>query len=54
MIMGYLPYMLQGMDMSVKHGEIEAAAKLAGFSRIETRTELLCSGTQDIVILRKG
>ena len=54
MIMGYLPYMLQGMDMSVKHGEIEAAAKLAGFSGIETRTELLSSGTQDIVILRKG
>ncbi|MBR2782951.1 MAG: class I SAM-dependent methyltransferase [Firmicutes bacterium] len=53
MIMGYLPYMLQGMDMSVKHGEIEAAAKAAGFSDVETRTELLCSGTQDIVILRK-
>ena len=53
MIMGYLPYMLQGMDMSVKHGEIEAAAKAAGFSGIETRTQLLCSGTQDIVILRK-
>ncbi len=53
MIMGYLPYMLQGMDMSVKHGEIEAAAKTAGFSEIETYTELLCSGTQDIVILRK-
>lgn len=53
MIMGYLPYMLQGMDMSVKHGEIEVAAKAAGFSGIETRTELLCSGTQDIVILRK-
>lgn len=41
------------MDMSVKHGENEAAAKAVGFSGIEMRTELLCSGTQDIVILRK-
>ncbi len=53
MIMGYLPYWLQGMDMAVRHGEIEASAKKAGFRNIETRTELLCSGTQDIVILRK-
>lgn len=53
MIMGYLPYMLQGMDMSIKHGEVEEAARIAGFSGIETRTETLCSGTQDIVILRK-
>ncbi len=53
MIMGYLPYMLQGMDMSVKQGEIEKAAKHVGFSEIETRTELLCSGTQDIIILRR-
>ncbi len=53
MIMGFLPYMLQGMDMSVKSGEIESAAKAAGFSGIETRTELLCSGTQDVIILRK-
>ena len=41
------------MDMSVKSGEIQKAAKEADFSGIETRTELLCSGTQDIVILRK-
>ncbi len=53
MVMGYLPYCFQGMDMSVKSGEIEAAAKLAGFRETETKTELLCSGTQDIVILRK-
>ncbi len=37
----------------MKHGEIDAAAEAAGFSGIETRPELLCSGTQDIVILRK-
>ncbi len=53
MVMGYLPYWFQGMDMAVKAGEIEAAAEKAGFRDAETRTELLCSGTQDIVILRK-
>lgn len=53
MVMGYLPYWFQGMDMAVRHGEIESAAKEAGFTAVETRTELLCSGTQDIVILRK-
>jgi hypothetical protein len=41
------------MDLAVRAGEIEAAAKEAGFRETETRTELLCSGTQDIVILRK-
>ena len=53
MILGYLPYWFQGMDMAVRCGEIEMAAKAAGFSSVETRTEQLCSGTQDIVILRK-
>ena len=53
MIMGYLSYWFQGVDMAIRSGEIEAAAKEAGFSGTETRTELLCSGTQDIVILRK-
>ena len=53
MVMGYLPYWFQGMDLAVRKGEIEAAAKEAGFRETETRTGLLCSGTQDIVILRK-
>ena len=33
--------------------EMETAAKAAGFSGTETRTELPCSGTQDSVVLRK-
>ena len=53
MIMGYLPYWLQGMDLALRKGEIETAAKEAGFREAETRTVLLCSGTQNIVILRK-
>ena len=53
MVMGYLPYWFQGMDLALRKGEIEAAAKEAGFRETETRTGLLCSGTQDIVILRK-
>ncbi len=53
MVMGFLPYRFQGMDMPIRSGEIETAAGEAGFRETETRTELLCSGTQDIVILRK-
>ncbi len=53
MIMGYLPYWFRGMDMAVRAGEIEAAAKEAGFRETQSRTEQLCSGMQDIVILRK-
>ncbi len=53
MILGFLSYWFQGVDLAIRSGEIEAAAKEAGFSGTESRTELLCSGTQDIVILRK-
>lgn len=53
MVMGYLPYYFQGMDMGVQKNEITEAAKRVGFSKIEERTELLCSGTQDIAIIRK-
>ncbi len=53
MVMGFLSYRFQGMDLAVRAGEIEAAAKAAGFREAETETELLCSGTQDIIILRK-
>lgn len=52
MTLGYLPYYLQGMDMGVLKNEISDAAKKAGF-QCEKRTELLCSGLQDIDILRK-
>ncbi len=51
--MGYLPYWFQSTDLAVRMGEIEAAAKEAGFRAAETQTGLLCSGTRDIVILRK-
>lgn len=53
MVMGYLPYYFQGMDMGVLKDEVVQAAKAAGFTNFEKRTELLCSGTQDIDILRK-
>lgn len=53
MVLGYMPYYLQGMDMGVLQGEVETAAQAAGFDHVETRTELLCSGTQDIIVLRK-
>ena len=53
MVTGYLPYSLNGMDIGVKAGEIPEAARRAGFTRIETRMEVLCSGEQDIHILHR-
>ena len=53
MVTGYLPYYLNGMDMGVRAGEVEEAARKAGFTRIETHTEVLYSGEQDVHILRK-
>ena len=53
MLMGYLPYYFQGMDMGVRKGEVALAAEAAGFTEVETRTELLCSGNQDVIVLRK-
>lgn len=53
MVMGYLPYYFQGMDMGVLQDEVVDAAKKEGFTQFEKRTELLCSGTQDIDIIRK-
>lgn len=52
MTLGYLPYYMQGMDMGVLKNEVSDAAAQMGF-RCEKRTELLCSGWQDIDILRK-
>lgn len=52
MTLGYLPYYMQGMDMGVLKNEVSDAAAQVGF-RCEKRTELLCSGWQDIDILRK-
>ena len=48
MMTGYLPYFLNGMDLAVRAGEVEAAV-----TKIESRTEQLCSGTQDILVIRK-
>ncbi|MDD3415019.1 MAG: class I SAM-dependent methyltransferase [Lachnospiraceae bacterium] len=53
MVMGYLPYYMQGMNMGVQKNEVSDEAKRIGFAKCEKRTEMLCSGTQDIDILRK-
>ena len=53
MVMGYLPYYFQGMDMGVLKNEVSDAATRVGFTNCEKRTERLCSGTQDIDIIRK-
>lgn len=52
MTLGYLPYYMQGMDMGVLKNEVSDAAMRVGF-QCEKRTELLCSGWQDIDILKK-
>lgn len=53
MVTGYLPYYLNGMDMAVNASEIPEAARKAGFTQVETRTETLCSGIQEIHVIRK-
>ena len=53
MVMGYLPYYFQGMDIGVLKNEVSDAARRVGFTSQEKRTEILCSGEQDIDILRK-
>jgi len=53
MVIGYLPYYMQGMDLGVIKNEVGDAARKAGFTRLEKRTEMLCAGEQDIDILRK-
>ena len=53
MVLGYLPYYLQGADMGVVRSEVSDAARAAGFTRFEKHTELLCSGTQDIDVIRR-
>lgn len=53
MVLGYLPYYFQGMDIGILHNEIQDAAKSVGFTKFECNTKLLCSGTQDICIIRK-
>ena len=45
--------MRRRLDLAVRAGEVEAAARAAGFTKIECRTEQLCSGTQDILVIRK-
>lgn len=53
MVLGYLPYCFQGMEMAVMDGEITEAAAKAGFQRIEKKTQQLCSGNQDVIVIRK-
>lgn len=53
MVLGYLPYYFQGMELGVLHNEVQDAAKAVGFTKFERYTALLCSGTQDICIIRK-
>lgn len=52
-ILGWLPYSLQGIDMIVEKGLISNAALKSGFSSVEKTTHLMSMGTIDLDIIRK-
>ncbi len=51
-MVGFLPFLFRGMDILTTDGDIEAAAGEAGFL-VESAPALLCSGNQQVLILRK-
>lgn len=53
MILGWLPYYLQGINMSLLKGEVTQAALKCGFKSAEKITGTYSAGTMDIDIIRK-
>lgn len=53
MVVGYLQPIMQGLGRGIRKGEIGETARNVGFTDIQIRTQLFCSGTQDLLILRK-
>lgn len=53
MVLGWLPYNMQGYDLGVKKNEITEAAMAAGFSSAEKRTGIYSTGNVDVDIFRK-
>ena len=51
-MLGFLPFLFRGKDILTMDGETEKAAEEAGFL-VESRPALLCSGNQQVLILRK-
>ena len=53
MVLGWLPYNMQGYDLGVKKNEVTEAAMAAGFSSAEKRTGIYSTGNVDVDIFRK-
>lgn len=53
MVLGYMPYYVHGIPAGVKKGELDQAAREAGFAGIEKREAILSCGTQTIYTFRK-
>lgn len=53
MILGWLPYNMQGHDLGVKKDEILKAALAAGFKSTEKRSGIYSTGNVDLDIIRK-
>lgn len=53
MMLGWLPYNMQGYNLGVKKNEITEAAMAAGFRSAEKRTGIYSTGNVDVDIFRK-
>ena len=53
MMLGWLPYNMQGYDLGLKKNEIAEAAMAAGFRSAEKRTGIYSTGNVDVDIFRK-
>ena len=53
MILGWLPYNMQGYNLGIKKNEIAEAAMAAGFRSAEKRTGIYSTGNVDVDIFRK-
>ena len=54
MMLGWLPYNMQGYDLGLKKNEIAEAAMAAGFRSAEKRTGIYSTGNVDVDIFRNN
>ena len=54
MVLGWLPYYMQGMDMGILENEVSESALRCGFTSAEKHSGLYSSGTMDLDIIRKA
>lgn len=54
MILGWLPYYMQGMDMGILENEVSDSALRCGFASAEKHSGLYSSGSMELDIIRKA